>query len=974
MSDSTYNDASATTTTSAPQSRLSQLGSGNHIKQKRARSQLSCVPCRSGKLKCSRAQDPACDQCIKRGREGQCVYLPPPAKQKPTQNVKGRIRQLENLVVDLMNQQNSRDPQENRDDGKRTNHSDAHSAKAGGNREASIGPWEQPTPPSDNDATSQNEPSVVPSTQNEDMVNSAVKPFGQMRINKDEISYTGDTHWQTILNSISELKRDLDEEADDQHEQIEEQAETEKAATNVWGVPFGAVPGTALPGPKSTQDSVTAGSGLGFMLSTPYAATREQLIAAVPEKKVADRLLSLWFNSPDPLKPILHAPTFQDEYRRFWRAPQDTSTTWLGMLFAIMSLAASFGLRDIDPTSDAAKAIIADVHKYHTLSASAALLADFSKPKQYTVESLLLYAAGLRSDDAFVNVWLIAGLVIRIALRMGYHRDPSNYPAISVFQGEMRRRTWAMITMLDVLLSFQLGLPAMVKTLQSDTQPPRNLLDRDFDVNTKVLPPGRGIDELTPSSYTRAKVRIVRVFADASDTSHTTSPATHETTMELDRRLEEAKADIPPLLRMPDFSELVTDPAEQLMCRFNLDLLYLKTKLVIHRRYMQKPFDELTTEEQRIGVGFSRKACINAALRVLQHHHTIYQASQAGGQLESVKWYMGSISTHDFLLAAMVICLELSQQMSSSYVALNPRGKLCPHRGAMMDALEKSQQIWSEATSKPNHTGDLCQGNNQINKAEHMFDETAKAGRAMSVMLERVKARFPQQASALERVKRGQANPAGSYSGQEREQLAMYPPGVPTPPFGGIVAYTQWGDMTGVPGEMELNLSGPLTTDSSGGMAPSASASDYSGYAPGPSNDTSPAQGQDLFSSAGESDFSMLGDMLDMPGNIDWEMFDTGVTTSAGQQPAGEWESQSAGRQDANMASLGREGPAMFRAGNALMGSGTGPVINGQMVYPGGVMRFPELEDVDYSMTDFEAGPDFNGNGVGVAGGFPLVR
>lgn len=182
----------------------------------------------------------------------------------------------------------------------------------------------------------------------------------------------------------------------------------------------------------------------------------------------------------------------------------------------------------------------------------------------------------------------------------------------------------------------------------------------------KTLPPSRGIDELTPCSYMRAKLRITRIFADATELSHATVPPSYEDMMELDRKLEDAKSQIPPLLQMPGISEVVTDPAEQLMCRFNLDLLYLKTKTVLHRRYMERPFDQLSPEEQMIGIGVNRKTCVDCALRVLQHHHTIYTASQPGGQLESVKWYMGSISTHDFLLAAMVICLELSRQIRDS--------------------------------------------------------------------------------------------------------------------------------------------------------------------------------------------------------------------------------------------------------------------------------------------------------------------
>ncbi|EME49238.1 hypothetical protein DOTSEDRAFT_118472, partial [Dothistroma septosporum NZE10] len=580
------------------QQALTNTANCTHLKQRRARSQLSCIPCRQGKLKCNRSHDPACDQCIKRSRESSCVFVPPPVKQKPTQNVKGRIRQLEDLVVDLMKQQLTTTAQQEGDSGSQ------------GERNAETEPGR-----TDSGGLFENVD-----------IDGAAKPFGRMRISRDEITYVGDTHWKAILNGISELKRELgDEEEDGDHDGNGE-------ATS---------PGDA--------DNSTGTMG------------DNQLIASVPPKKVADRLLSLWFNSPDPFKPIIHAPTFQEEYRHFWRSPNETPTMWLGLLFAILSLAASFGLRDCDPTTANARAILQDVNRYHTLSASSAVLADFTKPKQYTIECLLLYAAGLRSNDAFVNVWLMIGLILRLTLRMGYHRDPANYPAISIFNGEMRRRVWAIVSMIDVLISFQLGLPSMVKTLQSDTAPPRNLLDRDFNVDTKTLPPSRGIDELTPCSYTRVKLRIVRIFADASELTHTTVQTSHENMMELDSMLEEARMQ-PSLLQMPDISELVTDPAEQLMCRFNIDLLYLKTKIVLHRRYMEKPFAQLSPKEQTMGIGYSRRACISCALRVLQHHSTIYSASQSGGQLESVKWYMGSISTHDFLLASMVICLELSQQ------------------------------------------------------------------------------------------------------------------------------------------------------------------------------------------------------------------------------------------------------------------------------------------------------------------------
>ena len=901
------------TTTTAPKP-AGAVSAKDHLKQKRARSQLSCTPCRQGKLKCNRQHEPACDQCIKRNRESACIYVPPPVKNKPAQNVKGRIRQLENLVVDLMNQ-NRPGPGDANTAGEKRGSRDGNAAS-----QPNQGPYSQPTPPSDNDTSPHFADSQRRSDSPED-VDAATTPFGQMKISKDEISYVGESHWGAILNSISDLKRDLGDEDDED----EDPNSTPEQTLNSWGsVPMGGVQ------PHAT-------TGLGFMLGEASNVTKEQLINAVPEKKVADRLLSLWFNSPDPFKPIIHAPTFQEEYRRFWRSPRDTPTMWLGLLFAIMSLAASFGLRDNDPTSPQAQAILVDVNKYHTMAASAAKLADFTKPKHYTLECLILYAAGLRSNNAFVNVWLMIGLIVRLALRMGYHRDPSHYPAITVFLGEMRRRVWSIIGMIDVLISFQLGLPSMFKTIQSDTQSPRNLLDRDFNSSTQVLPPSRGMDELTPSSYTRAKLRIVRIFADAAELSHATVAPPPEETMRLDRELEEARAAIPPLLQMPDMSELVTDPAEQLMCRFNLDLLYLKTKIVLHRRYMLTPLSQLTPFEQQRGIGHSRKACIDCALRVLQHHQTIYTASQNGGQLESVKWYMGSISTHDFLLAAMVICLELSEQLNNNGLS-DPSSRIqCPKRRAMMDALEKSQQIWSDASGRKKKNVQFV-GKDGLQKGEHMFDETEKASKAMAVMLEKVKTQLagstPQPSGDAPTPMTGLMQELGIPRGNPNDRGENK-----DSPFNGVVANYQWGNMAAVPDNFDP-VGGPVFSNDGYGF-PKESIS----YASG-SNANSQSQSDENSPNHGlnQPDFSMIGYMLDVPDTVDWEMWDNQIRS--GQQPSyAEWPEQPAELSDGGTGGLADYG---MRFGNAATG-GTGPVIPGNATMPDGT----GLTNGNFSGTEF---------------------
>ena len=74
-----------------------------HLPPKRNRTQLSCTHCRHAKLKCDRKLP--CSPCVKKGRSGQCAFLPPATRKKPAESMQSRLRHLENLVKDVMNSQ-----------------------------------------------------------------------------------------------------------------------------------------------------------------------------------------------------------------------------------------------------------------------------------------------------------------------------------------------------------------------------------------------------------------------------------------------------------------------------------------------------------------------------------------------------------------------------------------------------------------------------------------------------------------------------------------------------------------------------------------------------------------------------------------------------------------------------------------------------------------------------------------------------
>lgn len=222
------------------------------------------------------------------------------------------------------------------------------------------------------------------------------------------------------------------------------------------------------------------------------------------------------------------------QYEQFWENQQTTPVMWLGLLFCIMCLATLYsmraGRRVLDSEADPEESILLFRHR----AVQCLKLADYTQSPPYTIETLLLYLSSeyFRSNDTQFGLWLVFGMVVRLAFRMGYHRDPSHYPGrISAFDAEMRRRVWAVLMPLDILGSGQVGQPFMTKLSQVDTEPPANLHDQDFDKNTSVMPAGRPANELTGVSYTIIKTKLAAVYGHISDLTGSVRPVSYDEIM-----------------------------------------------------------------------------------------------------------------------------------------------------------------------------------------------------------------------------------------------------------------------------------------------------------------------------------------------------------------------------------------------------------------------------------------------------------
>ncbi|OJD35753.1 c6 transcription factor [Diplodia corticola] len=666
----------------------------------RVRPQLSCIPCRQGKLKCNR-QHPACDQCVKRSREAHCTYVPPPPKDRTrkAKDMRGRIRHLESLVVDLMN---GKDPR-------------ALALNPQDPQQSSSRRLPTPDQPSPEHPTASDGPKTHSSSGDDDL--SFPSAFGALKISDEETTYMGGSHWMTVLNDIKEVKSFLALEEEDEQE-------SEK--------------------PESEQDTELPHRHT-LIVGSPKPLSKRELLQNLPPKADVDRLVLLYLRGGDPTSVMFHEPSFRLEYERHWQNPSAAPTIWIALMYGILCLSSIFSLRV--PTSgmhpQSPEAVLKQAAKYHDLCASAAVLGDFSRPKPWSLETVMLYAAaeflsGSRGGGSPTDVWHIFGTVIRIALRMGYHRDPSHY-GISPFHGEMRRRTWYLIYGLDVLLGFSLGMPSIARGFQSDTRLPRNLHSEDLSPDMTDLPPERPDSELTIILYTIAKAKLLSVFAPAADAAHSVTPPTYPEIMDLDQKLEEIHSEMPLAYKMKPLEESAGETPDVIMNRLNLELLYQKTRCVLHRTYLAKAHNDSRYEH-------SRKACLEASLALLELQAMIYRACQPGGLLVRCSWYYGSLTSHDFLLAAMLLCLEINlnrekrMQDSESYCE-GPFS--CAE---MFRALENATHIWDSY-------GDNLIDANDTKKAarafRHILAKLKATPAEFGMQQERVNGEMPQQFTTL---------------------------------------------------------------------------------------------------------------------------------------------------------------------------------------------------------------------------------
>ncbi|SPO00659.1 uncharacterized protein DNG_03408 [Cephalotrichum gorgonifer] len=599
---------------------------------KRNRVPLSCDSCRASKQKCDRAR-PVCAQCLRKSHAHACRYTDRPERLRPGKGVAARLQRLEGMVREIMAEGDVATSKGGNADG---GGKEGAGAASGGKEEEEAVVGEKGTVVSGRRAT----------------------------------SYVGATHCMAILEDIEVLKSYFDDPEEPEEE--------------------------------SPLSADTTGLAPRFLLfSAGDFRSKEDLLNILPEKSAMDRLIARYFGELTVAQHIVHKPTFLKKYDQFCGDSQNVPINWIALLFMVLTLGTIYAPPD-DPSQPAtampSPGRMAQIKAYRAAAGWALVYGRYTLAGYNTIPPLLLFVESEMCVNASnqMDSYVLLGVCVRLMLKVGLHRDPSKLPGISPFEGEMRRRMWGVAVTMDHIVSFHVGLPSIVQGIESDTAPPLNILDEDFDESCMELPPARPPTEYTRLSYPISKCAVSKVFLKIAAHSHALSPPSYAEVSHLDQLLLDTWARVPQTMKPRPLEESVGDHPHQILQRAGLAALLQKSRCVLHRRYLTEP---ILREEH----SHSRSICLESALALLRYQDQMWEGMQADHVFNTSAWFISMLALYDFLLAATVVYICVRSPSYPDGDGTSPwsaPGTVLPAKEELTQLI-KSHRCWTGMTGRP---------------------------------------------------------------------------------------------------------------------------------------------------------------------------------------------------------------------------------------------------------------------------------
>ncbi|UNI20434.1 hypothetical protein JDV02_006522 [Purpureocillium takamizusanense] len=333
----------------------------------------------------------------------------------------------------------------------------------------------------------------------------------------------------------------------------------------------------------------------------------DKLGKQIPPRSVADQLVDNYLRTFEGVLRIVHVPSFRADYERYWQNPDAANDAFVMQMQLCMALGAVM-YDDFFSMRATAVQWIQEAQLWLMLPPEKSRMTIAA----IQIGCLLVLAKSVCGVGPDLT-WIACGSLVRKAMYMGLHRDPSRLGKMTTFRAEIRRRLWATILELNLQSAFESGGSPLVKQSEYDTLAPANIDDELLGDETD----GERPIEEPPEVPTQTSVQIavykslplrLDLLKKANDFGRGQS---YEEVLRLNSELTKACRELSQRL-LSLRSKAKSHPAAQIST-FHISMaeLYLYRFFhALHQTVIAKSFDDHRYY-------FSRRMCLDSALKLM---------------------------------------------------------------------------------------------------------------------------------------------------------------------------------------------------------------------------------------------------------------------------------------------------------------------------------------------------------------------
>ncbi|KAI1124500.1 fungal-specific transcription factor domain-containing protein [Nemania abortiva] len=283
------------------------------------------------------------------------------------------------------------------------------------------------------------------------------RPIGKLVIDDDGTKFTDSHLWHTVHNEISAMREILEDD-----ETIEDYC--------------------------TPSDTRTPEHNTSLVLVEGIDGNAEEYR---PSPAHAFRLWQTFIEKVNPLTKVIHIPSVQPKLVEATTNPGSIPKNVEALLFSIYAVAiAAMDERECQQQLGCGKE---EAYQRFSTGCRIALMriGILNTYDLVVLQAMLLYFFSLSGRVDRHAAWILNGVAVRIAQKMGLHRDGEQL-GLPPFETEMRRRIWWQIILIDTVYALMSGLGQSLLPRSWDTKKPSNIHDADLYPTMTTLQPRNG--------------------------------------------------------------------------------------------------------------------------------------------------------------------------------------------------------------------------------------------------------------------------------------------------------------------------------------------------------------------------------------------------------------------------------------------------------------------------------------------------